>query len=161
MKRLFLNGSTKEVRSTMPRITKKPEIAKFARRAITSPLNNHQVNEVEANLKFSRLNCNQKPKTTIADFKLIKNNQEIVFQLRGQKAKTLKCLVEHKEDGCNALEIANTFALRLSEYIRALRRDGLAGGHNLDIITNRELHVGGWHGKYVLRDRVEIVQVLD
>jgi hypothetical protein len=101
---------------------------------------------------------NQKSKLLAADFKLIKNNQEIVFQLRGQKAKTLKCLVEHKEDGCNALEIAKTFALRLSEYIRALRRDGLAGGHNLDIVTNRELHAGGWHGKYLLRDQVELLR---
>lgn len=42
---------------------KKLEIATFGRQAITSPLNNHQANEVETNLKFSRLNCNQKLKT--------------------------------------------------------------------------------------------------
>lgn len=110
------------------------------------------------NIKSSQFIGNQKPETQIVDFKLIKNNQEIVFRLRGQKAKTLKCLVEHKDAGCNALEIAKTFALRLSEYIRALRRDGLAGGHNLEIITNKELHVGGWHGNYVLRDRVELLK---
>ncbi len=142
----------------MLKTTKKLAAEYFGRSSVASPFNNRQVNEVGTNLKFSRLNCNQKPKIPIADFKLIKNNQEIVFRLRGQKAKTLKCLVEHKEDGCNALEIANTFALRLSEYIRALRRDGLAGGHNLDITTTRELHVGGWHGKYVLRDQVELLR---
>lgn len=114
-------------------------------------------NSSRQNEKTCNHSVDQKPKTQIADFKLIKNDQEIIFRLRGQKAKTLKCLVEHKEAGCNALEIAKTFALRLSEYIRALRRDGLAGGHNLDIITNRELHVGGWHGKYVLRDQVELL----
>lgn len=142
----------------MPKTTKKLAAEYFARSSVASSFNNHQVNEVGGNLKSSRLNCNQKPKTQIADFKLIRNNQEIVFRLRGQKAKTLKCLVEHKEAGCNALEIAKTFALRLSEYIRALRRDGLAGGHNLDIVTKRELHVGGWHGKYVLCDHVELLR---
>ena len=137
--------------------TKKLEIAKFGRQAITSQFSSNHYIKGRSMLKNHSLNRNQKPETQIADFKLIKNNQEIVFRLRGQKAKTLKCLVEHKEAGCNALEIAKTFALRLSEYIRALRRDGLAGGHNLDIITNRELHVGGWHGKYVLRDQVELL----
>ena len=127
---------------------------------ITGSKNSHlnKFNGVTMNIKSSQFIGNQKPKAQIADFKLIKNDQEIVFRLRGQKAKTLKCLVEHKEAGCNALEIAKTFALRLSEYIRALRRDGLAGGHNLDIITKRELHVGGWHGKYVLCDQVELLR---
>ena len=139
-------------------VTKKPLVVKFGDQATKSPYINHQLNEAKMNIKSNQLNSNQTTQIQVADFKLIKNNQEIVFRLRGQKAKTLKCLVEHKEDGCNALEIANTFALRLSEYIRALRRDGLAGGHNLDITTTRELHVGGWHGKYVLRDQVELLR---
>jgi hypothetical protein len=138
--------------------TKKLEIAKFGRQAITSPFNNHQINEAKMNIKANQLNCNQKTQIQVADFKLIKNNQEIVFRLKGQKVKTLKCLIEHKENGCNALEIAKTFALRLSEYIRALRRDGLAGGYNLNIVTNREKHIGGWHGKYVLHDQVELLK---
>ena len=141
----------------MPKITKKL-VANTLDSLATSPksLISKQANGII--LDSAYLNRNQKPKTPIADFKLIKNNQEIVFRLRGQKAKTLKCLVEHKEAGCNALEIAKTFALRLSEYIRALRRDGLAGGHNLNIVTNKEFHVGGWHGKYVLRDQVELLR---
>jgi hypothetical protein len=137
--------------------TKKLEIAKFGRQAITSQFNNHQVNEVGVNLKFSRLNCNQKPKKLLGYFKLTKNDQEIVFVLKGQKAKTLKSLVENGEKGCTALEICKTFALRLSEYIRALRSDGLAGGFNLNIITNKELNPVGWHGRYVLTDKVEIL----
>lgn len=90
-------------------------------------------------------------------FKLTKNNQEVVFVLKGQKAKTLKALVEEGRKGCTALEISKTFALRLSEYIRALRRDCLCGGYNLNIITNKELNPTGWHGRYVLTDKVEIL----
>ncbi len=102
-------------------------------------------------------NRNQKSKRLVAWFKLIKNNQEVVFVLNGQKAKTLKALIENGEKGCTALEISKTFALRLSEYIRALRSDGLAGGCNLNIVTNKEPNPVGWHGRYILCDRVEIV----
>lgn len=90
-------------------------------------------------------------------FKLTKNNQEVVFVLKGQKAKTLKALIENGEKGCIALEISKTFALRLSEYIRALRRDCLCGGYNLNIITHKEPNPTGWHGRYVLTDKVEIL----
>ena len=137
--------------------TKKLEIAKFGRQAITSQFSSNHYIKGRRMLKNHSLNRNQKPKTQIAYFKLIKNNQEIVFQLRGQKAKTLKSLVENVENGCTALEICKTFALRLSEYIRALRSDGLAGGFNLNIITNKELNPVGWHGRYVLTDKVEIL----
>ena len=92
-------------------------------------------------------------------FKLTKTNQEVVFVLKGQKAKTLKALVENGSKGCNAWEISKTFALRLSEYIRALRHDCLCGGLNLDIITNKEPNPTGWHGRYVLRDKVEILSI--
>jgi hypothetical protein len=102
-------------------------------------------------------NSNLKSKRLIVWFKLIKNNQEVVFVLKGQKAKTLKTLVENGSGGCNALEISKTFALRLSEYIRALRHDCLCGSYNLDIITNKEPNPTGWHGRYVLTDKVEIL----
>ncbi len=90
-------------------------------------------------------------------FKLIKNDQEVVFVLKGQKAKTLKALIENGEKGCTALEISKTFALRLSEYIRALRHDCLCGGYNLNIITRKELNPTGWNGVYFLTDKVEIL----
>ncbi len=102
-------------------------------------------------------NCNQKSKRLVLWFKLTKNNQEVVFVLKGQKAKTLKALIENGETGCTALEISKTFALRLSEYIRALRHDCLCGGYNLNIITHKEQNPTGWHGRYVLTDKVEIL----
>ncbi len=103
------------------------------------------------------LNRNQKSKRLVVWFKLIKNDQEVVFVLKGQKAKTLKALIENGKKGCTALEISKTFALRLSEYIRALRHDCLCGSYNLDIITNKEPNPTGWHGRYVLTDKVEIL----
>jgi hypothetical protein len=102
-------------------------------------------------------NRNQKSKRLVLWFKLIKNGQEVIFVLKGQKAKTLKALIENGDKGCTALEISKTFALRLSEYIRALRSDGLAGGCNLNIITNKETNPVGWHGRYILCDNVKIV----
>lgn len=99
---------------------------------------------------------NGNQKVTVA-FKLTKNDQEVVFVLKGQKAKTLKALIENGKKGCTALEISKTFALRLSEYIRALRHDCLCSGYNLNIITNKELNPTGWHGRYVLTDKVEIL----
>ncbi len=102
-------------------------------------------------------NSNQKSKNLVVCFKLTKNDQEVVFSLKGQKAKTLKALIENGEKGCTALEISKTFALRLSEYIRALRSDGLAGGYNLEIITIKEQNDCSWHGRYVLIDKVEIL----
>lgn len=90
-------------------------------------------------------------------FKLTKNDQEVVFVLKGQKAKTLKALIENGDKGCIALEISKTFALRLSEYIRALRHDNLCGGYNLNITTHKEPNPTGWHGRYVLTNKVEIL----
>jgi hypothetical protein len=109
------------------------------------------------NLESNSCGCNQKSKRLVVWFKLIKNDQEVVFVLKGQKAKTLKALIENGDKGCTALEISKTFALRLSEYIRALRSDGLAGGCNLNIITNKETNPVGWHGRYILCDNVKIV----
>jgi hypothetical protein len=109
------------------------------------------------NLESNSCGCNQKSKRLVVWFKLIKNDQEVVFVLKGQKAKTLKALIENGEKGCTALDISKTFALRLSEYIRALRRDYLCGGYNLNIITHKEQNPTGWHGRYVLTDTVEIL----
>jgi hypothetical protein len=109
-------------------------------------------------IKNNSCNRNQNSKMAMIDFRITKNDQEVVFKLKGQKAKTLKALIENGDDGCTALQIAKTFALRLSEYVRALRNDSLAGGYNLNIITKKELHDGGWHGKYVLCDQVEVVR---
>ena len=100
-------------------------------------------------------------KKSFIKFKLIQNNQEIFFTLKGQKAKTLKCLIESKAKGCTALEISKTFALRLSEYVRALRSDNLAGGCNLDIMMIREKNPTNWHGRYILNSKVELVEIME
>lgn len=111
------------------------------------------------NLEFSSTNSNPKSRKLAACFKLTKNGREVVFVLNGQKAKTLKALVENGAKGCTALEISKTFALRLSEYVRALRHDELCGGYNLDIAIKKEVNPAGWHGRYILCDRVEIVSL--
>jgi len=49
-----------------------------------------------------------------------------------------------------ALEVA-TWAYRLGAYVHTLRHR-----HGLSIETRRELHEGGWHGRYVLCSPVAI-----
>jgi len=93
-------------------------------------------------------------------FELILGDKAIPFILKGQKAKSLKYLVESGACGCTALDISKTFALRLSEYVRALRHDGLAGGHNLEIIMIREQNPISWHGRYILKSRVKVIEVI-
>jgi hypothetical protein len=109
-----------------------------------------------ANIKTNALNGNKK---LIIKFKLTINSQEIFFILKGNKAKTLKCLIESNGNGCTALEISGTFALRLSEYVRALRTDNLAGGRNLEILMIKESNPANWHGRYILKSCVEIVKI--
>ncbi|MDA9231292.1 hypothetical protein N9O56_01830 [Rickettsiales bacterium] len=118
------------------------------------PINKKQI--IKMNIKYNTDNINKK---LCKKFKLIKNDQEIIFKLKGQKAKTLKCLIESKSKGCTALDISRTFALRLSEYIRALRHDNLAGGFNLDIVMIREKNPTNWHGRYILNSKVELVEI--
>lgn len=114
--------------------------------------------QLQAGKSFNKISKDMaNNKNLYAKFKLIHNNKETIFTLKGQKAKTLKCLVESKSKGCTALEISRTFALRLSEYIRALRHDNLAGGHNLEIVMIREKNPSNWHGRYFLKSNVEIL----
>ena len=74
------------------------------------------------------------------------------FSVSGKVAKTLKALVKAGRKGVTALELSNTWALRLGHYVFVLRRE-----HGLAIITRREEHDGGWHGRYELLDTVEIL----
>lgn len=77
--------------------------------------------------------------------------REIVF--RGQQGKALLALAAAGARGVTALECAG-WAYRLAAYAHSLRkRCGLV------IETVREGHPGGWHGRHVLRSRVEIVSV--
>ena len=72
--------------------------------------------------------------------------------VRGQEARALLALVEAGEAGCTAQELSS-WALRLAAYAHELRRRGL------EIVTRREPHPGGWHGRHVLLTPVEIVEI--
>lgn len=72
----------------------------------------------------------------------------------GRVAQALETLVHRGQRGVTAAEISS-WALRLSHYILMLRTE-----HDLDIETIREDHQGdfpGWHGRYVLRSRVTLI----
>lgn len=76
------------------------------------------------------------------------------YEIKGRPAQTLLALVEAGKRGVTALELSNTWAFRLSAYIHDLRQ-----GYGMDIITQREEHEDGWHGRYVLVTPVEILNV--
>jgi hypothetical protein len=75
------------------------------------------------------------------------------FSVTGKDAMALEALLEAGKCGVIALELSNTWALRLGAYVHRLR------GHGLDIETVREAHdnIGGWHARYVLHSRVTIL----
>ena len=76
----------------------------------------------------------------------------LAFTVMGQTAKALRALVEAGVTGVTALEVT-TWALRLAAYVHDLRKR-----HGLTIETLREGHEGGWHGRYVLRAAVRLVE---
>lgn len=76
------------------------------------------------------------------------------FTVRGQVARTLLALVEAGPAGCTAMEVAS-WALRFAAYCHSLRRDA-----GLEVLTLREPHRGGWHGRHVLVTPVQIVAVV-
>ena len=80
-----------------------------------------------------------------------------VCQVEGQEARTLAALHDAGSVGITALEVS-TWALRLAHYVMKLKRHGLA----IDMV--REKHSGpvpGWHGRYVLRTRIELLDRLE
>ena len=70
--------------------------------------------------------------------------------VKGQTAKALQALVEAGPRGVTALETA-AWAFRLAAYCHVLRHK-----HDLTIRTDKELHPGGWHGRYVFESDVRI-----
>ena len=72
------------------------------------------------------------------------------FTVSGQVAKALAALLSAGAAGVTALEV-NSWAYRLGAYVHTLRHR-----YGLVIETVRELHEGGWHGRYVLRSPVSI-----
>ena len=73
-----------------------------------------------------------------------------VFEVKGQTARTLIALIKAGAGGVTALEV-NSWAYRLGAYVHDLRRR-----HGLAIETQREVHDGGWHGRYVLHSAVTL-----
>ena len=113
-------------------------------------------NPLNKKLKDNQMLVSKKPKFN-KKFRLTKGNNKIDFSISGQKAKALYFLAK-SDNGITALEICGTFALRLSEYVRAFRHDCLAGGYNLNIETIKEENPSGWHGRYFLLDKVEVIE---
>jgi hypothetical protein len=74
------------------------------------------------------------------------------FTVTGQTARALVALVRAGKAGVTALEV-NSWAYRLGAYVHRLRHE-----NGLAIETVRELHEGGWHGRYVLRCPVMLVE---
>jgi hypothetical protein len=75
------------------------------------------------------------------------------FVVIGQTARTLLALVESRPGGCTALEVS-AWALRFAAYCHDLKHK-----HGLDIVTEREDHPGGWHGRHILMTDVTILYV--
>lgn len=75
------------------------------------------------------------------------------FTVVGQTARSLLALAEARMKGCTSLEVS-TWALRFAAYCHDLIHK-----HGLNIITVREEHPGGWHGRHVLLDEVTITSV--
>jgi len=77
------------------------------------------------------------------------------FIVRGQVAKALIALVNAGERGVSTLEV-ESWAHRLAAYCHELRTR-----YGLVIRTEREEHLGGWHGRHVLETPVKILFVAD
>ena len=75
-----------------------------------------------------------------------------IVTVRGQEARTLLLLVAKGSAGIVAFDFRGGPPFRLPAYTWALGRK-----FGLVIETRRELHEGGWHGRFVLHTPVEIL----
>ncbi len=121
----------------------------FDGKAIVSlnPFNKNQRDKNMININSSNGN-----KKLCATFKLIKNDQEIMFRLCGQKCRSLIALIKSNNEGITSLEVS-CWAFRLAAYICELRHK-----FDLNIVTKDEPHDGGYHARYHLLDKVEILE---
>lgn len=83
-----------------------------------------------------------------------KQNDTSYYRVSGRPAQALLWLIHRGDKGITAQEVSS-WALRLSAYIHILRRD-----YKIIIITIREKHDGGIHGRYVLKDVIELVEII-
>jgi hypothetical protein len=75
------------------------------------------------------------------------------IKLKGRNAQALRALVDKGIKGITALEMSS-WALRLGAYIHNIREMGLRDF----IITERENHQYGWHGRYILIISITIIE---
>jgi len=84
-----------------------------------------------------------------------RNGKPITKHIKArQVARTIIALVENVKLGVTSLELSNTWAVRLSQYIKDLRDK-----HGLDIEMVREENSHHWHGRYFLQTPVDIVEI--
>lgn len=83
-----------------------------------------------------------------------KQGEERTHFVKGRNAQALLWLIYKAEGGVTALEVSS-WALRLGAYVFVLRHD-----YGLSIITVREPHDGGNHGRYVLKDVLEVIEII-
>jgi hypothetical protein len=81
---------------------------------------------------------------------LVSDDGERIIEAHGQEARALVALVSAGRRGVTAAEVSS-WAYRFAAYCYELRRKGL------NIVTIREEHPGGWHGRHVLLDRVRLL----
>ncbi len=93
----------------------------------------------------------QYAKTELTATFMIDGNQTTIT-VNGRDAQALRALVDKGAKGITALEMSS-WALRLGAYIHRLREMGLRDY----IITEREEHEDGWHGRYILTIPVAIL----
>lgn len=74
----------------------------------------------------------------------------IVHTVIGQTARSLLALREAGQRGCTALEVSS-WSFRFAAYCHDLSKLGLA------IVTDRESHSGGWHGRHRLVSPATII----
>lgn len=77
----------------------------------------------------------------------------VFYKVRGRHAQTLYWLLYHRYDGITPISVCNT-AWRLANYVFYLRRTC-----KLDIQTEKEPHVGGYHARYFLLSDVTVLEI--
>ena len=88
-------------------------------------------------------------RTTQVIFRVLSSGR--TFKVEGQTARALVALAAAGERGCTSLDVVS-WAYRFAHYVYVLR------GLGLQIDMEREEHDGGWHGRYILRSGVEILE---
>jgi hypothetical protein len=81
---------------------------------------------------------------------VMRDSAERIIVTTGQEARALLALIAAGTRGVTAQEVSS-WAYRFAAYCHSLRRKGLA------IVTIREEHPGGWHGRHLLLDRVRLL----